>query len=184
VLTLAFTASSGTRAQTVSHTEKGDAHRLAQIRQWTAVATQNLSHDSVMKLELSGFSLEGGELSAYFAHDTLRKIDALFLGETGRAREEFYFGDDGRFYSMVHTDERYELPMSGKVVHSYRTRLSFDGERLIQWIDSTGRNRGASGAEADEHGREAVRTAHALVVCVKTLKAGDTCDAPDSLAIR
>jgi hypothetical protein len=149
-----------------------------------AVASQNLSRDSVTKLELSDFSLEGGELSAYFAHDTLRQLDALFLGETGRAREEYYFGDDGQFYSMSRTDERYDQPMSGKVASSFRTRLSFDGERLIQWIDSTGRNRGATGAEADEHARDALQTARALVECVKTLKSGDTCEAPDSLSIR
>jgi len=138
----------------------------------------------VIKLELSDFSLEGGELSAYFAHDTLRKVDALFYRETGRTREEYYFGDDGRFYSTVQTDEQYDRPMSGKVVHRYRTRLSFDGERLIQWIDSTGRIRAATGAGAGDHAHDALLTARALVECVKTLKPGETCEAPDSLSTR
>jgi hypothetical protein len=127
---MSLATSNASRAQATPHVANADAHRLTQIRRWTATATRNLPHDS--KLELSGFSLEGGELSAYFAHDTLRKVDALDYRETGRTREEHYFGDDGGMLSMILTYERYDRPMSGKVVSSYRTSLFFDGERLIQ----------------------------------------------------
>jgi len=85
---------------------------------------------------------------------------------------------------MILTYERYDRPMSGKVVSSYRTSLFFDGERLIQWIDSTSRNRGATGAEAEEQARDALLTSRALIQCVKTPKSGDTCEAPDSLSTR
>ncbi|HEV7704392.1 MAG TPA: hypothetical protein VGO46_08870 [Gemmatimonadaceae bacterium] len=183
VFAMSFAASSASIAQTASQIEIGDARRVTQIRKWTAAVTQNLSRDSVVKLDLSGFSLEGGELSAYFAHDTLRKLDAFFFRETGRTREEYFFGDDGRFVSMKSTVENYDVPMSGTVVRTYRARYSFDGERLIQWVDSTGKSRKTSGTEADANTRDARRTGKALVDCVRTLKSGETCEASDSSSV-
>jgi hypothetical protein len=45
----------------------------------------------VVKKELSGFSTEGGELTAYFDGSKIVKISATYQGETGSAFEEFYF---------------------------------------------------------------------------------------------
>jgi hypothetical protein len=107
------------------------------IRQHYANINQNVSSYRRVKKELWGFSPEGGELVAYFHGPTLMKIVATFLGETGRAVEEYYFWD-GKVMFVLSTDNRYDKPF-GKVVRKNETRLYFKQDKLIRWLGEDGK---------------------------------------------
>lgn len=139
--------------------------------------TQNLSRDRVVKRALSGFSAEGGELTAYFSSDTLRKIDARIYGETGRAHEEYFFRA-GEAYLVLDTEDRYTHLPSRNVTRTTRTRTSFNGDRLIEWIDSKGQKRAPASKEADDLARAVLWMAHAFVECAYRKGSVDTCEAP------
>ena len=156
-----------------------DARRLLKIRRWVAATTRELQGDRIVKRDLSGFSSESGELTTYSAADTVRKMDAQLYGETGRAREE-YFTNDGQPYFALITDDRYDHSGRRNVVHTYQTRLYFDDDRLISWIDSTGRRRAPTGAAAEEQAREALLSFRGLQRCASAAASGDACEASDS----
>ena len=88
--------------------------------------------------ELSGFSLEGGKLVAYFDGPAIVKIVATYYGESGRSLEEYYYANEKLIF-VFRKEFRYDKPMSGKVVHAYENRFYFADDRLIEWLNSQGR---------------------------------------------
>jgi hypothetical protein len=52
---------------------------------------KDLGHCRHVKRDLPDESTEGGELTAYFSGQSLRKLTAKFYGETGRALQEFLY---------------------------------------------------------------------------------------------
>ncbi len=109
----------------------------ASIRQHYASINQNVGRYLKVKKELWGFSPEGGELVAYLHGPSVMKMVAEFLGETGRAVEEYYFWD-GKLIFVLSTDNRYDKPF-GKVVRKNETRLYFKDDKLIRWINEDGK---------------------------------------------
>ncbi|HYW70247.1 MAG TPA: hypothetical protein VE961_04390 [Pyrinomonadaceae bacterium] len=107
------------------------------IRQHYANINQNVGRYRRVKKDLSGFSTEGGEMIAYFHGPTVMKIVATFLGETGKAIEEYYFWN-GQIIFVLSTENRYDKPF-GKVVRKIENRLYFKEDRLIRWIDENGK---------------------------------------------
>lgn len=91
-----------------------------------------------VKKELSGFSLEGGEMVAYFDGPTIVKVAATHYGETGKSLEEYYFANEKLIF-VYFKESRYNRPLSGKVAHSYENRFYFAEDRLIDWRNSMGR---------------------------------------------
>lgn len=91
-----------------------------------------------VKKELSGFSLEGGELTAYFDGPAIVKIVANHYGESGRALEEYYYRA-GKLIFVFRRDQQYDKPMSGKVVRTQENRFYFQNDRLIRWLNEKGR---------------------------------------------
>ncbi len=59
---------------------------------------------------------------------------AKFYGETGQAREEYYFWDD-RLFFVLRVESRYDKPLSGKVVSKSEERFYFADDALIRWLD-------------------------------------------------
>lgn len=72
------------------------------------------SHRQVHR-DLYGQSSEGAELVAYFAGDTLVRIQATLYGEMGQSRVEAYFSG-GAPILVADTTDSYDKPLSGKVV--------------------------------------------------------------------
>src|SRR5437870_12824844 len=66
---------------------------IQSIRQDYARINKNAARYRRVKKELSGFSAEGGELIAYFDGAAIVKMVATFLGESGKAVEEYYYRD-------------------------------------------------------------------------------------------
>ena len=62
---------------------------------------------------------------------------ATFLGETGKAIEEYYYWN-GQLIFVFRTEQRYSQPLSGKVVEKKESRLYFTNEKLLKWIDESG----------------------------------------------
>ena len=106
-------------------------------KQYAAINKRASKHRRVNK-ELSGFSLEGGKLVAYFDGPAIVKIVATYYGESGRSLEEYYYANE-KLILVFRKEFRYDKPMSGKVVHTYENRFYFADDRLIEWLNSQGR---------------------------------------------
>lgn len=55
-------------------------------------------------------STEGGQVNHYFKNNILRKISAVYYGETGKRRSEFYLKDNKPFF-IFETEENYSQPI-------------------------------------------------------------------------
>lgn len=130
-------------------------------RQYSAINKRAGKYRKVRK-ELSGFSLEGGQLVAYFDGPRLVKIIANHYGEGGRSVEEYYFSND-RLIFVYQRDLRYDRPMSGRVVSTKENRLYFNDDQLIRWIDEDGRPSSASGEGLQTRQKELLETARQFV---------------------
>lgn len=73
--------------------------------------------DTATVLELSH---EGATLEAAYDSAHLRRLRGEFLGLMGRVTETFYF--DSTLFLVIRRDERYDTPMSGRVVDSTLAR--------------------------------------------------------------
>ena len=113
------------------------ADPIQEIRQQYAAINRRQKRYKRVKKQLSGFSLEGGELVAYFDGPSIVKIVANHYGEGGSAVEEYYFSRDQLLF-VFRKDQRYDRPLSGKVVRTEETRFYFDNDRLLRWLDEKG----------------------------------------------
>jgi hypothetical protein len=138
---------------------RSDEPAIMRIRAHYAEIERQRPTYACRKLDLEGFSAEGGELEACFAGPALRKLTARYYGESGRATEEFYFWDDSLEFLFARS-ERYDEPLSGRVVQVEENRYYWEGERLIRWLGPDQRPRplnGSTAAEAALEGRESAR---------------------------
>jgi hypothetical protein len=151
--------------------------RISEIRAWYAATEHALPSYRTKEFDLDGFSLEGGVLHAYFAGDTLRKLSGEFLGESGRALEEYYIRNDTMYFTYRKL-ERYDRPMSGRVENTSENRFYFRGDSLVAWIDSAKHRSRVDSREADENRRDEIATARSLIECVLGKPESHTCVAP------
>ena len=124
-------------------TQTGDS--IPSIRQRYAAINKGVRKYRTVKKELSGFSLEGGELVAYFDGPRIVKITAQYFGESGRAMEEYYYWNEKLIF-VFRQEHTYDTPMSGKIVSTQTNRLYFSNDRLIRWIDENG-NANSTGSD-------------------------------------
>lgn len=110
---------------------------ISAIRQRYAAINQNLPKYRVVKKELSGFSTEGGELSAYFDGAAIVKIAVINNGETNSFFEEFYYLNEKLIF-VYRKQEIYDEPMS-RVVKTKENRFYFTDGELIRWINENGK---------------------------------------------
>lgn len=108
------------------------------IRQQYAAINKQARRYRKIKKQLSGFSLEGGELTAYFDGSSIVKIVANHYGESGRALEEYYY-QDGKLIFVFRRDQQYDKPLSGKVLRTQENRFYFQNDRLVRWLNENGR---------------------------------------------
>ena len=120
------------RARSPGRFDRG--RQVKTIRSRYDAVEKDLSGCKQVKRDLPGESAEGGELTAYFSGESLRKLVAKFYGETGQAREEYYFWD-GRLFFVLRVESRYDKPLSGKVVSKSEERFYFADDALIRWLD-------------------------------------------------
>lgn len=132
------------------------------IRQQYAAINRGLARYKKVKKKLSGFSLEGGDLVAYFDGPAVVKIVANHYGEGGKATEEYYYSK-GKLIFVYRKDYHYDKPMSGKVVRSEENRFYFDKDRLIRWINEAGKEVSAGSTEYQQKQDEYVQISNQLL---------------------
>ena len=135
------------------------------IRSRYDAVDKDLSRCQQVKRDLPGESAEGGELTAYFSDQGLRKLVAKFYGETGQSREEYYFWDDRVFFAL-RVELRYDKPLSGKVKSKSEERFYFAGDALIRWLDPR-KKEVPTGPELQQHGRDWLARAKKYSALVK-----------------
>ena len=138
---------SGLTALATGHAAKApQADPIETIRQHYASINKNVPLYRRVKKDLSGFSGEGGQLLAYFHGPSVMKMVATFFGETGKAVEEYYFWN-GKLIFVFSTDNRYDKPLSGKVVRKNESRFYFKDDKLIKWLGGDGKEVGSDSTE-------------------------------------
>jgi len=145
------------------------------IRQQYASINQNAPRYRRVKKSLSGFSAEGGELVAYFHGPSVMKMVATFLGETGRSVEEYYFWN-GQLIFVFRTENRYDKPLSGKVVRKIENRFYFKDNKLIRWLDENGKEVASDSADYAPKQSDYLKTSQQFVEGAKSNRA--TIEAP------
>lgn len=121
---------------------------ISSIRKRYAAVNKNQVKYKAVKKELSGFSTEGGELTAYFDGPEIVKIAVTNYGETNSFFEEFYYSDEKLIF-VYRKQEIYDEPMS-KVVRTKENRFYFNDGRLIRWVNENGKQVGAGDRQYPE----------------------------------
>jgi hypothetical protein len=106
-------------------------------KQYTAINQRARRFRKVQK-ELSGFSLEGGKLVAYFDGAAIVKLVATHYGESGRTLDEYYYANEKLIF-VFHRESHYDRPLSGRIAHTYVNRFYFANHKLIEWSNTQGR---------------------------------------------
>ena len=135
------------------------------IRSRYDAVEKDLGRCKQVKRDLPDESTEGGELTAYFSDQSLRKLVAKFYGETGQAREEYYFWDD-RLFFVLRVESRYDKPLSGKVKSKTEERFYFADAALIRWLDLQ-KKEAPTGVEFQQRGRDWLAQAKKYSALVK-----------------
>lgn len=153
-----------------AHAPQTEEAAVRSIRRHYAAVNKGAARYKRVKKELTGFSVEGGQMVAYFDGDRLMKVVANHYGESGRAVEEYYFRD-GRLIFVYRKDSNYDRPMSGKVVYTAEHRLYFDGDRLIRWVGPNGKQVAHGATEYEEKQKEYLESAKLLADGARSTKA-------------
>jgi hypothetical protein len=130
---------------------------IQSIRRSYSQTNRNQARYRKVKKELAGFSAEGGELTAYFNGDTIVKIAATYYGETGRTSEDYYY-QDGKLIFVLRKESRYNRPLTGKVISTKLNRFYFHDDKLIRWIDETGKQAPSNTPEYLEQEKDYLQT--------------------------
>jgi hypothetical protein len=94
----------------------------------------------VVTEDLNDQSTEGSEIKKYYENRSLRKVQLIFYGETGKAMIEYYFLNRVVFFSFKRT-YHYNTPMyekGSKISKVEEERFYFNNQKLICWIGSNG----------------------------------------------
>jgi len=162
IIVVAFSALSGVGE---ARAQKDDG--IESIREHYAEINRKAPSYRKVKKELSGFSAEGGQLLAYFHGPSVMKMVATFYGETGKAMEEYYFWQ-GKLIFVLQTDQRYDKPLSGKVVKKTENRFYFKDDKLIRWIDANGKEVASESTEYAEKQTDYLKTSKQLTEGAKS----------------
>ncbi len=123
------------------------------IRRQYASINKRAARLKKIKKELSGFSLEGGQIVAYLDGPSIVKIVATHYGEMGRNLEEFYYSD-GKLIFVYEKIFHYNKPMTGKVIRTVENRYYFDNDQLIRWVEGNGKQAVTTGEEFRNNQKE------------------------------
>ena len=134
--------------------------QISTIRAQYASINKRASRYKRVKKELSGFSLEGGELIAYLNGPSIVKLVATHYGEMGRSTEEYYYQDEKLIFVFEKTSH-YNKPM-GRVARSTENRYYFNNDRLIRWVDKNGKQADTSSEEARSKQKDLLENSNLL----------------------
>jgi hypothetical protein len=122
-------------AQAPASATSGSPAAIAHIRAVVDSVERNLSRYRRTTHDLSGFSLEGGEVRGFFDGTEPRKLTVRHFGESGRVTENFYFAGGQPVFALVVT-ERYARPLTTRIAVRRENRFYFATGQLIRVIRS------------------------------------------------
>jgi hypothetical protein len=125
---------------------------IKSIRAKYAQIEKGLKDGRQVKRDLPEESTEGGELTAWFKDRSVEKLSAKFLGEMGKAVEEYYFWNSELIF-VFRVESRYTEPFSGVVRTKKEDRFYFADGKLVQWL-SADKKPHPMDAEAEKRGRD------------------------------
>jgi hypothetical protein len=137
------------------------------IRRQYAAINKGVRRYRKVKKELSGFSLEGGELVAYFNGPAIVKIVATHYGEGGQTVEEYYYAN-GKLIFAFEKVSHYDRPMSGKVVRTAENRFYFSDGKLISWIDENGQQSSTATEDYRQKEKQLLENSDKLAIAART----------------
>jgi hypothetical protein len=151
--------------------QSGQDSAVARIRAHFALIERERPGYQCRTVMLRGFSAEGGELEACYAGNQLRRLSAVYLAESGRGREQYYFWNDSLEFLFRRT-EHYSEPMSGDVVRAEEDRFYWSSGILIRRLNPSPGSEAPSPTAAAAEERDARETARKLAACAA--RAGDS----------
>lgn len=123
---------SGTAASAQSEAD------IVPIRSEVQTIDKKLKTYRKTSLEIEGISLEGTKATYHLSGDTVKKIDALFYGETYDATGAFYYVDRALVFVYqtvtAYAGYAWKKPMPA-VVSKREQRLYFRNGKLIRFLD-------------------------------------------------
>jgi hypothetical protein len=151
-----------------------DDPRIARIRAWFSATEKALPGNRVVRRDLADFAAQGAVLTAWFAGETLAKVNGTSYVEGGRTTDDFYVRGDSIYY-VSHTVGKYFLSPDGQLIHRVQYRMYFDHDTLIRWVDTTGKNLALLSAAADSAAKRNLMVARILIDCAKIEGAVQAC---------
>ena len=149
--------------------------RIARIRKWYAATEKGLPSNRVVRRDLAGLSSHGAVLTAYFAGDTIRKLNGVAYQENGKSTDDLYLRND-TVYFVSHIVGKYSLSMDGRITHRVQYRMYYDGDALIRWIDTTGKELPVKSEAANTQVKRDHDLARILMECAKIEGTTQSCD--------
>jgi|GEM_PF-2983343 len=130
---------SGFSQQLLNINDSTDVYIKAIRAEYTRI--NSLTSLRVDTLEIDDLSAEGGECRLYYEGLNLVKLVALFYGEIGRVRCEYYLKDGNLIFSYQQKEE-YDRPIGQdqvKIKSAKERRYYLHNKRLIHYIDNSGK---------------------------------------------
>jgi hypothetical protein len=165
-------------APAIGTAQPGEGAAIARIRLHFMQIEREHADYQCRSLDLYDFSAEGGEVEACYSAGQLRRLNAIYYGEGGRMRENYYFWNDTLEF-LFRQDEDYSAHLSGKVVRSREDRFYWDGGRLIRWLNPAQVAEDVNSATAVAEASKARALGEHLARCAANLS-DSSCTAPDS----
>jgi hypothetical protein len=160
-----------------------DDPRISRIRKWYAATEKGLPSNRVVRRDLAGLSSHGAVLTAYFAGDTIRKLNGVAYQENGKSTDDLYLRNDTVYY-VSHIVGKYSLSMDGRLTHRVQYRMYYDGDTLIRWIDTTGKELPVKTEAANVQVKRDQEMARILIACAKLAGQKQSCDIESGDSVR
>jgi len=118
------------------------------------------------RIELEGFSLEGGEARVFMEGGGVAKIAVTHLGESGRTLETLYFRGPSLIF-VFRRSMRYDR-LHGRVQSTEEDRFYFDRNRMVRWVGGGGKLVPRSNARYAEQEADNLRFAARVLAAARS----------------
>ena len=113
------------------------------IAGWVASIERRRTQLVPTVLDLPSSSTEGSQVALFRLGNAVRKVTAIYYGESGKATECYYVLE-GQPRFFVRTESRYTRPLSGKIRSQTTERVWLGSASAHRWQDTSGSSRHSS----------------------------------------
>ena len=127
------------------------ADRATEVTRWAHAVDSVSTGMSPREFAFPARSTEGGTGRFFRLADSSIRIDIEDFGEIGKHRERYYARDEV-LRLAVSSNDRYDSPMSGRIIRSAVDSVWFDGDSAVRWVDSVQVIRAGTDSAAKAYG--------------------------------